>query len=508
MTREHGDPAEAESGESTLEEITAASESLGISWSGDELPSVRSLVAEVADSHRRLLENGLPADASARAMRWYWPSPHENRTGGWKCKITPESNGEGSLADLRIVVKDSIAIAGVPMTCGSSLLEHFRAPDDATVVRRIRTAGGRIVGTGVCEDLCFSGSSVTGADGIVPNPYDPGRVSGGSTSGCAVLVATGAADVGIGTDQGGSVRGPAAWCGLFGIKPTYGLVPYTGALELEQSIDHIGFMARNPDYLTRVLSSVSDPDLGDTRSTGHDSVVYPNRAGPKHVGLVRDAFGWPDSDPETDEIVRNGIARFTRLGMEIHQVSIPSFREASHVITVILTGGSLTMLLAGHDSAPQTTGSVEAALRLAWRHQHGVTNLPLALRVHVVAGTVGLGQAGSYGYGKAKERARNLRAEVDRLLDIDTVLALPTMPYRPPLARPVVNVKDFFNKTLGMSKNNCVFNLSGHPAVSIPCGMTGDGLPVGLTLVGLHGADRTLLEIASRYQDVFTLPPP
>lgn len=508
MSGEHGESSEAVGDQPSLEEVMAVSKALGISWSADELPALKSLVAGVTGAYRRLLGDNLPAGAPARAMRWFWPSPDENRTRGWKCRITPEPNDAGILADLSIVVKDSIAIAGVPMTCGSPLLQHYVAPDDATVVRRVRDAGGRIVGTGVCEDLCFSGSSVTGADGIVPNPYDSSRVSGGSTSGCAVLVATGEADVGIGTDQGGSIRGPAAWCGIFGIKPTYGLVPYTGALELERSIDHIGFMARDPGDLARVLSSVSGPDRSDTRSAGLGPVADSSVAGPKQVGLVQEAFGWPNSDPETDEIARSGIARLGDLGMEIHQVSVPSFRDGIQIITAILTGGSLAMLLAGQDSAHQTAGNVEAALRLARRGQHGAANLPLALRVHLVAGTVALGHIGSYGYGMARRRARDLRAEVDRLLDTDTVLAFPTMPHKPPPAQQVVDIGQFLNTTLGMSKNNCVFNLSGHPAVSIPCGITDDGLPVGLTLVGRHGSDRVLLDLAILYQEVFTLHAP
>ena len=151
---------------------------------------------------------------------------------------------DGPLAGRSVAVKDNTAVAGVPMMNGSSTLEGFRPARDATVVSRLLAAGATIAGKAVCEDLCFSGGSHTSRSGPVRNPWDTTRSAGGSSSGSAALLAAGVVDIATGGDQGGSVRIPAAYCGVVGHKPTHGLVPNTGAFPIEQTIDHLGPMAR------------------------------------------------------------------------------------------------------------------------------------------------------------------------------------------------------------------------------------------------------------------------
>src|SRR5581483_5303706 len=143
-----------------------------------------------------------------------------------------------------VAIKDNIAVAGIPMMNGSRLVEGFVPSRDATVVQRLLDAGATIAGKSVCEELCCSGSSFTSASGPVRNPWDREREAGGSSSGSGALVATGAVELAIGGDQGGSVRIPASRCGIVGLKPTYGLVPYTGAFPIERTLDHLGPMTR------------------------------------------------------------------------------------------------------------------------------------------------------------------------------------------------------------------------------------------------------------------------
>ena len=173
-----------------------------------------------------------------------WPVETANELGAWY--VTTEIRGadDGPLAGRRVAIKDNIEVAGLPMMNGSATVEGFVPRRDATVVTRLLAAGATITGKAVCEDLCFSGGSHTSRTGPVRNPWDRARSAGGSSSGSAALVAAGQADLALGGDQGGSVRIPSAFCGTVGHKPTYGLVPYTGAFPIENTLDHLGPITR------------------------------------------------------------------------------------------------------------------------------------------------------------------------------------------------------------------------------------------------------------------------
>jgi len=175
---------------------------------------------------------------------YQWPTEAGNELGAWY--VTTElRTGDGPLAGRRVAIKDNIEVAGLPMMNGSATVEGFIPRRDATVVTRVLDAGGTITGKSVCEDLCFSGGSHTSKTGPVRNPWDGTRSAGGSSSGSAALVAAGRVDLALGGDQGGSVRIPSAFCGTVGHKPTHGLVPYTGAFPIENTIDHLGPITRN-----------------------------------------------------------------------------------------------------------------------------------------------------------------------------------------------------------------------------------------------------------------------
>src|SRR3989440_679678 len=175
---------------------------------------------------------------------YQWPAEAGNDLGAWY--VTTElRTGGGPLAGRRVAIKDNIEVAGLPMMNGSAAVEGFIPRRDAAVVTRVLGAGAIITGKSVCEDLCFSGGSHTSKTGLVRNPWDRTRSAGGSSSGSAALVAAGHADLALGGDQGGSVRIPSAFCGTVGHKPTHGLVPYTGAFPIENTIDHLGPITRN-----------------------------------------------------------------------------------------------------------------------------------------------------------------------------------------------------------------------------------------------------------------------
>src|SRR5215470_1321224 len=166
----------------------------------------------------------------------YRPTAEENKHNAWYWKSRVEGAASGKLKGKTIVLKDNVMLAGVPMMNGSATLEGYVPDVDATIVTRILDAGGAIVGKAHCEAFCASASSHTNATGPVHNPYKRGYSAGGSSSGSAVLVATREVDMAIGGDQGGSIRVPSAHCGTYGMKPTHGLVPYTGIFPIEPTI--------------------------------------------------------------------------------------------------------------------------------------------------------------------------------------------------------------------------------------------------------------------------------
>jgi amidase len=496
-------------------QVLTLSESIGLVWSADELEDVTQAVNNILSGYRELSAWSSVQSSDPAPKRDFRPAGTEgNELGAWKMRGSIRESATGPLQGVRVVVKDSIAVAGVTMSGGSALLSEFVPARDATVVRRVLEGGAEIVGTGVCEDLCFSGSSFTSSDGFVRNPYVHDRVSGGSTSGSAVIVANGEADVGIGTDQGGSIRGPASWCGLVGIKPTFGLIPYTGAMELERSVDHVGLLGRSAEVVDRVLQVVAGVDRDDPRTQPFDldaplRVLATNNR--FRVGRVAEAFGWPVSDDETDAIVDEGIARFEKLFMTIKDVSIDGFRVGVSIFTPILAEGTTSMVLPSRGGSTNWPGWVDGAVlaSLGEGVKHRPERLPLSLKINLLAGMQALDMAGVSGYALARAGASRLRAAVDRSLEACDLLALPTMPYAPPrFPPPGLPIREFSDEALGMSRNNCVFNLTGHPAVNIPCGMTGEGLPVGMTIVGRHGWDRLLLRIANDYANLYRVPRP
>ncbi|WVM91481.1 amidase family protein [Halopseudomonas pachastrellae] len=226
------------------------------------------------------------------------PNAGENRYGAWYVKTQIKGADSGPLSGKTVVIKDNVAVAGVPMANGSYSIDGYVPSEDATVVTRLLAAGATVVGKAVCEDLCFSGASFTSASGPVLNPWDTSRNAGGSSSGSAVLVLTGEADLAIGGDQGGSIRMPSAWSGTVGHKPTYGLVPYTGGFPIERTIDHLGPMGRTVRDVAMMLDVLAGPDGQDPRQkqvpekTDTLSTLDAG-VGSLRIGLLREGFGQP-----------------------------------------------------------------------------------------------------------------------------------------------------------------------------------------------------------------------
>ncbi|HYH48006.1 MAG TPA: amidase family protein, partial [Acidimicrobiia bacterium] len=228
----------------TIGQLQEIAESFGLVFSEDDLASFRELIVPLLATVAAVDQMVEPAPLAPKYPRTsgYRPDPSENPWNAWYWRCEIRGAADGPLAGKRVAIKDNVCVAGVPMMNGSATLEGYVPEFDASIVARTLDAGATIVGKAVCEDLCFSGGSHTAATGAVLNPNAPGRSAGGSSSGSAVLVATGEVDLAIGGDQGGSIRMPAGWTGIVGHKPTYGLVPYTGVFPIELTLDHTGPM--------------------------------------------------------------------------------------------------------------------------------------------------------------------------------------------------------------------------------------------------------------------------
>lgn len=502
----------------TRGELAAIDARLGLGLTADELDELLDLVDESLRVHD-WLDACEDEDAVQRygARKSQPPSDGENPFGAWYRKTRIVGAGEGPLAGLSVAVKDNICVAGVPMASGSDQLEGFVCDRDATVVSRVLAAGGTIVGKAVCESLSYSGGSHTSNTGPVRNPYDPARSSGGSSSGCAALLAAGEVDLAIGGDQGGSIRAPSSWSGVYGLKPTYGLVPYTGALPLEMTLDHLGPMARTASDLGLLLEVLAGPDGLDPRqgvfpagSGSFRAVDAGNLAGLR-VGLLAEGFGWESSQADVDEAVRAACSALRELGADVHEISVPLHRHGGKLTHAIAAEGSTALLIHGDGAGTNWRGlyprRLMAALGSGRREHPGST--PAMLKLQALVGQWLHDRYRGQYYAKAQNVGRQLAAAYDEALDRVDAVAMPTTPLKATVLPPAgMSTGESIRVGHEMGANTAPFNVTGHPALSFPCALS-DGLPVGLMLVGRHGDDAILIRIAHTYErDVYRIPPP
>jgi amidase len=250
----------------TVAQLQEVARGLGIHLSDEHAATYLAILQPNFDAYDLIdaLPDFLPQVTYPRTPG-YRPAGEENKYGAWYVKSTIKGASAGKLAGKTVAVKDNVCVAGVPMMNGASTLEGYVPNIDATVVTRVLNAGATVAGKAVCEYFCFSGGSHTSSTGPVHNPRRMGYSAGGSSSGCAALVAAGEVDLAIGGDQGGSVRIPSSYCGIFAMKPSHGLVPYTGIMPIESTIDHTGPMTGNVTDNALLLEVLAGPDGLDPR---------------------------------------------------------------------------------------------------------------------------------------------------------------------------------------------------------------------------------------------------
>jgi amidase len=433
----------------------------------------------------------------------------ENALGAWyvTTSITATNPADDRLAGKRVAIKDNLTVAGVPMMNGSRTMEGFVPTRDATVVTRLLQSGAEIAGKSVCEDLCFSGSSFTPASGPVRNPWDPTREAGGSSGGSAALVATGDVDIAIGGDQGGSVRIPAAFCGVVGHKPTFGLVPYTGAFPIERTIDHLGPITRTVADAALMLSVIAGFDGNDPRQPQNLTVDdYTARldAGVEglRIGIVTEGFGHASSQQEVDTAIRAAAHRFAEAGAVVEEVSIPWHLHAFHVWNVIATDGAAYQLLDGNGYGLNAEGlyDPEQMAHFGSRRIEHADESSETVKLVALCGHHGITTLGATSYGKARNLVPVARAAYDAALDSYDVLVMPTIPYTASeLPGSDIDRGTYITKALGMTTNTAPLDVTGHPALSVPAGLLG-GLPTAMMIIGKHFDDATVLRVGHAFE--------
>jgi aspartyl-tRNA(Asn)/glutamyl-tRNA(Gln) amidotransferase subunit A len=381
----------------------------------------------------------------------------------------------GGLHGVPVALKDLIDTAGVRTTASSALYKDRVPSRDAEVVRRLRQAGAVIVGKNNLHEFAYGGSSLVSYFGDVHNPWDVGRVAGGSSGGSAAAVAAGLAYAAIGTDTAGSIREPAALCGCVGLKPTYGRVSSRGVIPLSSSLDHVGPLAATVEDAAVVLQAIAGYDAGDITSVDVSVADYVSalREGAKgmRVGVPRAHF-FDELDAEVASAMEHALRGLQSLGAELREVEI---------------------------EVP-TDRTVQAAESYAFHAENVAKSSELyqaeTLRRIRTGETV---SAGEYILRRREleEARRSIRAV---FADVD-VLVTPTTPMAAPaIADLKANPDELRPAELRLLRNTRPFNVWGLPAISVPCGFTQSGLPIGMQIAGPHWREDLVLRVAHAYE--------
>ena len=433
------------------------------------------------------------------------PSPEENPLNAWYVKTEVRGAPRGPLHGKTVALKDNVCLAGVPMMNGASTLKGYTPDVDATIVTRLLDAGATIVGKAHCEYFCLSGGSHTNATGPVQNPHKAGYSAGGSSSGSGALVAAGEVDMAIGGDQGGSIRMPAAYCGCYGLKPTHGLVPYTGVMPIETTIDHTGPMTQNVRDNAVMLQAIAGADGLDPRQYEPQVDDYAGAigrgAGGLRIGLVKEGFGHANSEADVDAKVRAGAELFRGLGATVDEVSIRAHLNGPAIWTPIAVEGLTNQMMHGNGMGTGWKGMYTTSLldyHANWRTR--ADELSDTLKICMFMGQYYLKHHRGHYYAKAQNLARQLREEYDKMFGAYDLLLMPTLPIKAtPLPPPDASLALYCQRAFEMLANTSPFDVTGHPAMSIPCGMT-DGLPVGMMLVGAKWQEAAIYRAAAAFE--------
>lgn len=403
------------------------------------------------------------------------------------------------LAGVPYVAKANLCVAGVPTSAGSAILADHRPPYDATVVARLEAAGAVLIAMGNMDEFGMGSSSEASAHGPVRNPWDSGRVAGGSSGGPAAAVAAGVAPLALGTDTGGSVRQPASFCGVLGFKPTYGTLSRYGVVAYGSSLDQVGVLARDAGDVAAALDAMVGPDPHDATTVAVPPGFAEALAGADglaglRVGVVRELAG-EGNDPEVAAALEATVHRLREGGAEVREVAVPSAR-AGVACYYLIASAEASSNLARYDGTVTGVrvgdeGEGQAEVMTASRG----AGLGREARRRVLMGTYALsaGHVDAW-YGRALKVRRKVADELDAAFAGVDVLLTPTAP------TPAFRLGERRDDPLAMylgDVDTCLANLAGVGAISVPAGRSTGGLPIGVQFLAPALADARLLHVAA-----------
>jgi len=405
----------------------------------------------------------------------------------------------GALAGVPIAIKDVILTRGVRTTCGSRLLANYIPPYDATAVTRIEQAGGVILGKTNCDEFAMGSSNENSAFGPVRNPVALDRVPGGSSGGSAAVIAQATAVLSLGSDTGGSIRQPASFCGVVGVTPTYGRVSRYGLTAFASSLDHIGPFARSVRDAATLLGVIAGRDEMDATSAfapvpDYTAALARDVRGMK-IGLPREFFDGLES--ETGDLIHRAVDVLKSLGCEVREIRLPHTPYAIATYYIIATAEASSNL-ARYDGVRYTARSATAQTLSEMYRQTRGEGFGAECKRRIMLGTYVL-SAGYYDayYLKAqKVRALIARDYAEAFQQVDAI-AGPVSPF------PAFKLGEKVNDPVAMYLSDIFTitgDLAGIPCMSVPCGATAAGLPVGLQILTRHFDEISMFRVADAYQ--------
>ncbi|MGI8409455.1 MAG: Asp-tRNA(Asn)/Glu-tRNA(Gln) amidotransferase subunit GatA [Pyrinomonadaceae bacterium] len=410
-----------------------------------------------------------------------------------------------SLKGFPIAVKDNICTKGVQTTCGSRILQNYQAHFNATAIEKLNAAGAIVVGKTNMDEFAMGSSNESSAFGPVKNPWDITRVPGGSSGGSAVAVASGVVRAALGSETGGSVRQPASLCGIVGFKPTYGRISRYGLVAFASSLDNIGIFGQTVRDTAGVLGVIAGRDERDSTSANVDVPDYlaeiNNEISGKLIGVPHALFG-EGLDSEVRASVEQSIENFKNLGAEIVDIELPHAKYGIAVYYIIATAEASSNL-ARYDGVRYGFRAEETAALREMYFKTREEGFGEEVKRRIMLGTYVL-SSGYYDayYAKAQKVRSLVKQDYEHAFTKCDAIITPTSPSvafklgeksRDPLAM-------YLNDVYTVSAN-----LAGVPAISVPCGISSEGLPIGLQLTGNFWSENTLLNLASRYEEHFPL---
>jgi len=405
------------------------------------------------------------------------------------------------LAGIPIAIKDNICTKGVLTTCASKMLKSFVAPYESTASSKLWSAGGICLGKTNLDEFAMGSSTETSVFGVTSNPWGINRVPGGSSGGSAASVAAGFCAAAIGSDTGGSIRQPASFCGVVGLKPTYGRVSRWGLVAFASSLDQIGPITNTVSDAAEILYSISGKDPYDTTCLDKPVPNYLTDLNKSikglKIGIIKECFEHLGLNPEVKESVLSGVNRFQTLGAEIIEVECPRFNDGIATYYVIAPSEA-SANLARYDGVKYGYRSNDGLNLIDMTSKSRAEGFGDEVQRRILIGTYALSAGYTDAYYKKAQKVRTLiRKDFDNAFKKVDLLLTPTCPTTAFLKG------DFVNDPLSMYLSDLLtvpVNLAGLPAISIPCGFDTKGLPIGIQLIGNVLEEDRILNAANIFE--------